>query len=616
MNTTPLEMDQLKSDLLQKVKFIQPPENEEIKPEVSFDDPPVSQTKKTHGISRRYHSLSDIPKQKTNSDSKIGRHLKNSPFHGFMERKSNKCYSPGEGFETSSTVLHSDKILKSSERSRQKSPERSWQRHSKSLDEIRGDESILSREGYDGESSCSNERRLKSLMQEIHEVQEMVEENMDQGSIDSADSFEMKRRRFSDSHCCLTTQNRMHPGLNKKAVRNGSASNSDMESSLTNVRKFKSPSGETFFSNSNFNSECEQTMHDAQPCHLDSKRINSCDARIRADKNTTETVYGSKVKPLSKQVSPRIFRLKRKSSVSSTCSNSTADHVNVHESLAESPGGKNLQELGTCFMKHGLSQNAEAMLQSKNIGKIKSLNLQSPMRGKGNNFRNFPNNIIHSKFHQDTGDEEEHIGRINKYEDRKLSSPIHKNKGWNDFYEVKQPVEAGHSVHQANEDVVHLSYMYKDPHPSRRTGKNEMSLNVDEENPIQNGKKGVSRKRLMFSNALTMKKRKKRDSALSGARKRQLEVVNKRDDVLNSNSKDPFHFPNSKALSSDRNRAQISGHDVASQLSNSHNNLGSTPEKNDRAGSRNSQDSPRMFHPNQLNKQRKFSLDFSPIEKR
>nr|XP_022332202.1 probable serine/threonine-protein kinase yakA [Crassostrea virginica] len=602
MNTTPLDMDQLKSDLLQKVKFIQPPENEEIKPKVNFDDPPVSQTKKKHGISRRYHSLSDIPKQKTNSDSKIQRQLKNSPFHGFTERKSNKCYSPGEGIGTSSTVLHSDKILKS--------PERSRQRHSRSLDEIRGDESMLSREGYDRESSFSNERRLKSLMQEIHEVQEMVEENMDQGSIDSADSFEIKRRRFSDSHCCSTTQNRIYPGLNKEAVRNSSASNSNMESSLPNLRKFISPSGETFFSNSNFNSECEQTVHDAQPCHLDSRRINSCDARIRADKNATETVYGSKVQPFSKQVSPRMFGLKRKSSASSTCSNSTADHVNVHKSLAESPGGKNLQELGTCFMKHGLSQNAEAMLQSKSKGKIKSL----PMRGKGNNFRNFSNNITHSEFDQDTDDEEVHIGRKNKYEDRKLSSPVHKNKGWNDFYKVKQPVEAGYSVHQAKDDDVHLSY--KDPHPSRRTGKNEMSLNVDEENPIQNGKKGVSRKRLMFSNALTMKKRKKRDSALSGARKRQLEVVDKRDDVLNSNSKDPFYFPNSKALSSDRNRAQISGHDVASQLSNSHHNLGSTLEKNDRAGSRNSQDSPRMFHPNQLNKRRKFSLDFSPIEKR
>lgn len=626
VNSTPLEIDQLKPDLLQKVKLIKPLQKDTVKIEENLGDfqRPIKRVKESPGMSRRYHSMSDVKDHKSNSDSKIQRQVKISPFHVSNDRKISSLFSPKQ---TGTGLEQFDNLMTSTENPRQ--------RNSKSLVKVREDGNSSGQRENSRDRISNDERHLQSLMREIHEVQEMVEDSMDQGSVDSADSFEMKRRRFSDSQFSTVTQDRNNPrswGLNSETGRT-SSKKEDTDFSVQSPRNFRFSSDVT--SSSKLNKNSWPFLHEAQPNRVGSRHIKSCDERIKSgDDNHKDpqsySVFGSKVRPFI-QASQSASGSNRKEStpISYTCSNSISPHnIKFTSEHSEQPFRRNLPEHVMCPKTQEKSQNAESFLQSKQ-GKKNRLIISSPKNETGHiqsqkekevQCDKFSDNMLQGDSNLDEG--LRLFKRKIRSNDEEDSSPIPgsglKKRGWSDFYKVKQPVEVCRPRVQDRRDQSTSSGL----HSIMNTEENERmgSLASSEGRLQQNSKNAVPRKRLMFTNALNMKKRRKKDVATSGAKRKQSKSADQIEEL--DRSKDPFRFPNKRTLSNEHSRLLNAGDDGASHSSNDsswdshHQGL----EEDSRAGTREGQNSLqnnlRKSQADKFNKRQRFSLDFSPVEQR
>lgn len=626
VNSTPLEIDQLKPDLLQKVKLIKPLQKDTVKIEENLGDfqRPIKRVKESPGMSRRYHSMSDVKDHKSNSDSKIQRQVKISPFHVSNDRKISSLFSPKQ---TGAGLEQFDNLMTSTENPRQ--------RNSKSLVKVREDGNASGQRDNNRDRISNDERHLQSLMREIHEVQEMVEDSMDQGSVDSADSFEMKRRRFSDSQFSTATQDRNNPrswGLNSETGRT-SSKKEDTDFSPQSPRNFRFSSDVT--SSSKLNKNSWPFLHEAQPNRVGSRHIKSCDERIKSgDDNHKElqsySVFGSKVRPFI-QASQSASGSNRKEStpISYTCSNSISPHnIKFTSEHSEQPFRRNLPEHVMCPKTQEKSQNAQSFLQSKQ-GKKNRLIISSPKNETGHlqsqkekevQCDKFSDNILQGDSNLDEG--LRLFKRKIRSNDEEDSFPIPesglKKRGWSDFYKVKQPVEVRRPRVQDRRDQSTSSGL----HSIMNTEENERmgSLASSEGRLQQNSKKAVPRKRLMFTNALNMKKRRKKDVATSGAKRKQSKSADQIEEL--DRLKDPFRFPNKRTLSNEHSRLLNAGDDGASHSSNDsswdshHQGL----EEDSRAGTREGQNSLqnnlRKSQADKFNKRQRFSLDFSPVEQR
>lgn len=632
VNSTLLEIDQLKPDLLQKVKLIKPLQKDTVKIEENLGDfqRPTKRVKESPGMARRYHSMSDVKDHKSNSDTKIQRQVKISPFHVSNDRKISLLFSPkqtGNGMEQFDNMMTSTENLR--------------QRNSRSLGKVGEDGNASGHRDNSRERISNDERHLQSLMREIHEVQEMVEDNMDQGSADSADSFEMKRRRFSDSQFPTVTQDRNNPrtwGLNSETGRTSSKNfeDKDTEFSVQSPRNFRVSSDVT--SSSKLNKNSWPFLHEAQPNRVGSRHIKSCDGRIKSgDDNHKESQLfsdlGSKVRPFV-QVSQSASGFNRKGStpVSHTFSNFISpNHIKFPSEHSEQPFRRNLQEPVMCPKTQERSQNAQFFLPSKQ-GKKNRPKISNPknetghLQSRGQEMEvqcdKFSDNVLQGDSNLDEG-----LGlfqrniRSNDEEDGSPTSGSSlKKRGWSDFYKVKQPVEVCCPRVQDRRDQSTSSSL----HSIMNTGGNETgdSLASSEGRPLQNSKKAVPRKRLMFTNALNMKKRRKKDVATSGAKRKQSKSVDQIEKL--DRSKDPFRFPDQRTLSSERSTGRLlnAGDDGASHSSNdnSWDSHHQEPEEDNRAGTREGQNSLqnnlRKLQSDKFNKRQRFSLDFSPVEQR
>lgn len=626
VNSTPLEIDQLKPDLLQKVKLIKPLQKDTVKIEENLGDfqRPIKRVKESPGMSRRYHSMSDVKDHKSNSDSKIQRQVKISPFHVSNDRKISSLFSPKQ---TGAGLEQFDNLMTSTENPRQ--------RNSKSLVKVREDGNSSGQRDNSRDKISNDERHLQSLMREIHEVQEMVEDSMDQGSVDSADSFEMKRRRFSDSQFSTATHDRNNPrswGLNSETGRT-SSKKEDMDFSPQSPRNFRFSSDVT--SSSKLNKNSWPFLHEAQPNRVGSRHIKSCDERIKSgDDNHKEpqsySVFGSKVRPFI-QASQSASGSNRKEStpISYTCSNSISPHnIKFTSEHSEQPFRRNLPEHVMCPKTQEKSQNAQSFLQSKQ-GKKNRLIISSPKNETGHiqsqkekevQCDKFSDNMLQGDSNLDEG-LRLFKGKI-RSNDEEDSFPTPgsglKKRGWSDFYKVKQPVEVCLPRVQDRRDQSTSSGL----HSIMNTEENERmgSLASSEGRLQQNSKKAVPRKRLMFTNALNMKKRRKKEVATSGAKRKQSKSADQIEEL--DRSKDPFRFPNKRTLSNEHSRLLNAGDDGASHSSNDsswdshHQGL----EEDSRAGTREGQNSLqnnlRKSQADKFNKRQRFSLDFSPVEQR
>lgn len=626
VNSTPLEIDQLKPDLLQKVKLIKPLQKDTVKIEENLGDfqRPIKRVKESPGMSRRYHSMSDVKDHKSNSDSKIQRQVKISPFHVSNDRKISSLFSPKQ---TGAGLEQFDNLMTSTENPRQ--------RNSKSLVKVREDGNASGQRDNNRDRISNDERHLQSLMREIHEVQEMVEDSMDQGSVDSADSFEMKRRRFSDSQFSTATQDRNNPrswGLNSETGRT-SSKKEDTDFSPQSPRNFRFSSDVT--SSSKLNKNSWPFLHEAQPNRVGSRHIKSCDERIKSgDDNHKEpqsySVFGSKVRPFI-QASQSASGSNRKEStpISYTCSNSISPHnIKFTSEHSEQPFRRNLPEHVMCPKTQEKSQNAQSFLQSKQ-GKKNRLIISSPKNETGHlqsqkekevQCDKFSDNMLQGDSNLDEG--LRLFKRKIRSNDEEDSSPTPgsglKKRGWSDFYKVKQPVEVCRPRVQDRRDQSTSSGL----HSIMNTEENERmgSLASSEGRLQQNSKKAVPRKRLMFTNALNMKKRRKKEVATSGAKRKQSKSADQIEEL--DRSKDPFRFPNKRTLSNEHSRLLNAGDDGASHSSNDsswdshHQGL----EEDSRAGTREGQNSLqnnlRKSQADKFNKRQRFSLDFSPVEQR
>lgn len=502
VNSTPLEIDQLKPDLLQKVKLIKPLQKDTVKIEENLGDfqRPIKLVKELPGMSRRYHSMSDVKDHKSNSDSKIQRQVKISPFHVSNDRKISSLFSPKQ---TGTGLEQFDNLMTSTENPRQ--------RNSKSLVKVREDGNASGQRDNNRDRISNDERHLQSLMREIHEVQEMVEDSMDQGSVDSADSFEMKRRRFSDSQFSTVTQDRNNPrswGLNSETGRT-SSKKEDTDFSVQSPRNFRFSSDVT--SSSKLNKNSWPFLHEAQPNRVGSRHIKSCDERIKSgDDNHKEpqsySVFGSKVRPFI-QASQSASGSNRKEStpISYTCSNSISPHnIKFTSEHSEQPFRRNLPEHVMCPKTQEKSQNAQSFLQSKQ-GKKNRLIISSPKNEMGHlqsqkekevQCDKFSDNMLQGDSNLDEG--LRLFKRKIRSNDEEDSFPTPgsglKKRGWSDFYKVKQPVEVCLPRVQDRRDQSTSSGL----HSIMNTEENERmgSLASSEGRLQQNSKKAVPRKRL------------------------------------------------------------------------------------------------------------------------
>lgn len=626
VNSTPLEIDQLKPDLLQKVKLIKPLQKDTVKIEENLGDfqRPIKRVKESPGMSRRYHSMSDVKDHKSNSDSKIQRQVKISPFHVSNDRKISSLFSPKQ---TGMGLEQFDNLMTSTENPRQ--------RNSKSLVKVREDGNASGQRDNNRDRISNDERHLQSLMREIHEVQEMVEDSMDQGSVDSADSFEMKRRRFSDSQFSTATHDRNNPrswGLNSETGRT-SSKKEDTDFSVQSPRNFRFSSDVT--SSSKLNKNSWPFLHEAQPNRVGSRHIKSCDERIKSgDDNHKEpqsySVFGSKVRPFI-QASQSASGSNRKEStpISYTCSNSISPHnIKFTSEHSEQPFRRNLPEHVMCPKTQEKSQNAQSFLQSKQ-GKKNRLIISSPKNETGHlqsqkekevQCDKFSDNMLQGDSNLDEG--LRLFKRKIRSNDEEDSFPTPgsglKKRGWSDFYKVKQPVEVRRPRVQDRRDQSTSSGL----HSIMNTEENERmgSLASSEGRLQQNSKKAVPRKRLMFTNALNMKKRRKKEVATSGAKRKQSKSADQIEEL--DRSKDPFRFPNKRTLSNEHSRLLNAGDDGASHSSNDsswdshHQGLEEDSRVGTREGQNSLQNNLRKSQADKFNKRQRFSLDFSPVEQR
>lgn len=623
VNSTLLEIDQLKPDLLQKVKLIKPLQKDTVKIDEKLGDfqRPIKRVKESPGMARRYHSMSDVKDHKSNSDSKIQRQVKIFPFHVSNDRKFSSFFSPKQ---TGTDLEQFDNLMTSTENPRQ--------RNSKSLVKVREDGNASGQRDNSRERITNDERHLQSLMREIHEVQEMVEDNMDQGSADSADSFEMKRRTFSDSQFSTVTQDRNNPrscGLNSETERTSSKNfeDKDTEFSVQSPRNFRISSDVT---SSKWNKNSWPFLHEAQSNWVGSRHIKSCDGRIKSgDDNHKEpqsfSVLGSKVRPFI-QVSQCALGSNRKGSapVSSTFSNSISPHHIKFPS--EQPFRRNLQEPVMCQKTQERSQSILQLKQGKknrhliSSPKNETVHLQSQGQEREVHCDKFSDNRLQGDRNLDEG--LMLFQRKTRSNDEEDGSPTPgsglKKRGWSVFYKVKQPVEVCRPRVQNRRDQSTSSGF----HSIMDTEGNERgaSLASSEERPLQNSKKPVPRKRLMFTNALNMKKRRKKDVATSGAKRKQSMIADQIEEL--DRSKYPFRFSDQRTLSNERSRLLNVGDNDASHSSNdnSWDSHHQEPEEDNRVGTREGQNSLqnnlRKVQSDKFNKRQRFSLDFSPVEQR
>lgn len=623
VNSTLLEIDQLKPDLLQKVKLIKPLQKDTVKIDEKLGDfqRPIKRVKESPGMARRYHSMSDVKDHKSNSDSKIQRQVKIFPFHVSNDRKFSSLFSPKQ---TGTDLEQFDNLMTSTENPRQ--------RNSKSLVKVREDGNASGQRDNSRERISNDERHLQSLMREIHEVQEMVEDNMDQESADSADSFEMKRRTFSDSQFSTVTQDRNNPrscGLNSETERTSSKNfeDKDTEFSVQSPRNFRISSDVT---SSKWNKNSWPFLHEAQSNWVGSRHIKSCDGRIKSgDDNHKEpqsfSVLGSKVRPFI-QVSQCALGSNRKGSapVSSTFSNSISPHHIKFPS--EQPFRRNLQEPVMCQKTQERSQSILQLKQGKknrhliSSPKNETVHLQSQGQEREVHCDKFSDNRLQGDRNLDEG--LMLFQRKTRSNDEEDGSPTPgsglKKRGWSVFYKVKQPVEVCRPRVQNRRDQSTSSGF----HSIMDTEGNERgaSLASSEERPLQNSKKPVPRKRLMFTNALNMKKRRKKDVATSGAKRKQSMIADQIEEL--DRSKYPFRFSDQRTLSNERSRLLNVGDNDASHSSNdnSWDSHHQEPEEDNRVGTREGQNSLqnnlRKLQSDKFNKRQRFSLDFSPVEQK
>ncbi|XP_061172449.1 probable serine/threonine-protein kinase yakA [Saccostrea echinata] len=609
LDSDPLEIDQLKPNLLQKVQIIKPLENEDFKTEEikmgSSFRPNLQKSVSPRG-SKRYHSLPDVDR-KSNTDLKVQRHVKMSPFHFLSEKKSSPKVSP-KGHASQTHQKHSilDKYCKSSEKTKRG--------HSKSLDEVEQISKDVTQ--WDEESSSSNDRRLKSLMQEIYEVQAMVEKDLDQRSRGSTDSLELKRRRISDSQ--ISTQKK--PGFPSSRIEKERV-DTDINTEIDNKecslpRNCRKAEDDHCSSQSSLSkSSWPYEMCDSVASRKLQSRTRSCGA---VEQNMEVCFRKSNVCSNSRRfqigASPSLSGLGRiqSSKITSTSLNSSTDQSGMQHLPSETLNMRNLQQ---AWEEKGMD-----VTEKERFGKSQS-KVHSKGGMKQRDIIPNPQNEVSNSEEQERDWEmcshQEHLTEGNDVPG--ISSPGYrrikadnKSRDWSDFYQVKDRVKANHPENLAK---------------SKRSWSTSFETNVNIDRGERNvhtcaasptkklqsvGSKAVPRKRLMFSNALHMKK-KKRSESTKGARQEGYFVSEpslQRKEVIRTGLKDPFHFSDTK-LSHGLKNGRPS---VVKDLETFECDLPGTSNvpwehEEDMLRHTNNQESFSMTKPKKLNKRPKFSLD-------
>ncbi|XP_062596924.1 probable serine/threonine-protein kinase yakA isoform X2 [Saccostrea cucullata] len=635
----PLEIDQLKPNLLHKVHILKPIDTEDFKTEkvkmVGSFRPNLQKSVSPRGT-KRYHSLPDVDRQ-PNMDLKVPRHVKISPFHFSSEKKSSPKVSPkGRASQTDEKHSIFDKFRVSSEQ-----PKR---RHSKSLDEV--EQMSKNVTPWEEESSSSNDRRLKSLMQEIYEVQAMVEKDLDQRSRGSTDSLELKRRRISDSQ--ISTQRRSGSHSSFSEIEGVDADRKmeidKKECPLPSHKNCRGAEGDYCSSKSS------ASIKSSWPCEtfdsIASKKLKSRTHSCGALKQNMEV--GSRKSDVLSNSSRRfqmgappshsgLCRI-QSSKISSTSLNSTTDRPGVQHLPSETINRRNLQQAwegkGMNVMEKERFGKVQSKDHSRGDRKRRDITPSPQNEASSSEEEERDTKMCSNPEHPTDGNTKPGIsspvyGKIkaNKWNrdwgdltDRNtkpgISSPaydrikMHKgNRDWNDFYQVKDTIKSNHPEN--------LTKSKRSWSTSFETNVNivrdEKNVHKRAESPNKKlhsiGSKADPRKRLMFSNALHMKKKKKSESKTGAQREKFFvgEPLLQKKEVTRTDSKDPFYFSDTKLSNGLKSRSASVEEDVETVDCDSPGPLQRGHE--DVIGLTNHQDSFNLTKTKKLNKRPKFSLD-------
>ncbi|XP_048734093.2 serine/threonine-protein kinase pakF-like isoform X2 [Ostrea edulis] len=650
LNLAPLDMEQLKPDLLQKVKFIKSPESENVKTnEVKISDPYRSTfcSAGSPRVSRRYYSLPDHDDRKTNCVSKMQRPVKIPPFNFSSDKKFNLHFSPKNENDHS-----------------QFNQKRTRQRHSKSLDEMRE----MSEGVKESSRKSSNAKRLQELMHEIQEVQEMVEEDMNQRYKDDTDSLELKRRRISDSYThTQSTKYSRSRSLTSEIEKIGSVNKieNDLESILPSSQKFKVTGGDTFpskFSSNktSWSDKQHQTFRSAQRNDLQSRTVQSCEVTDFCSEETKPTP------------APNLKNRESQMKASPNCSEFTPNHLGfsrihgsplssdaseVRKLSSESLGGKNQQQVGGeremtlagcnspryCkftvlpaggnknwisvskpesdgsslegqsdddLSKHFPTDQRQLQIDKRNINDGR----EADKRNKNSREADKKNRNVGGeadKRNRNVGGEADkrnrNVGgeaRTSSYSGTGVESRSRSRK---DLYKVKELMKANSPQYIINDERPRSQ-------PVKITGnKDRNEVRVEEltsERKLQRvSRENVPKKRLMFSNALKMKKKRKKDTLATCTGERDFVSTQQGRKVLKNDANDPFQYKEQQISPSVKNRVRSVGDDC---LSDSRDNLLHQLEEDNILGL--GRESFSAGKP--IQKRRKFSLDFSPVDRK
>jgi hypothetical protein len=512
----------------------------------------------------------------------------------------------------------------------------------------------------DVKGGSSNAKRLQALMREIQEVQEMVEEDMNQKTADrtgclglnrisdrrdilglnrnisgGAENLRLKRRNSDNS---LGLNKRISEGTNslglERRISNPytlTQNTENAQSRSQTTREDKSSSANTikndgepvhprsqkhigthsdvfpsnFSANKNLRSDEQyQTFHGAQCDDLQATTVHSRDLNDFCSKKGKST--------------PDLNLKEGESQMRALQNHGRFSRVQASppssggSKFRKSPGGKHQQQVGgkrgiTLAGNSSRRDNCTSVLcEESNENRISvstpehDSNSHEGQRGSDDLSEDFCS-VEDDKGNR--GDEAE--GRTSSNRNAGADARLRRRKN---LHKVEELMKVNSPQCSGNDRPQPFPVEISD---SRGRNEKRVDNQTSDRNLQRAGRKTVPKKRLMFSNALQMKKKRKKDPPARDIRERPIVSTQEGRRVFNNNASDPFQFLEQQTSTSVKNRLPFAKDDQCS--SDSQEDMHQQYEK-DKVGL--GQETLHTCKPVHVKRRQRFSLDFSPVERK